>query len=95
MGLEELNREENERMRAIWGKPISECNVKASYTSVFDDCIVCTTACDYNTKTKIVSNIEDAKNSDDAEDANSLTDEYVTLADGTELRESDGVTFEY
>jgi hypothetical protein len=67
---------------------------EATYTSVFDDSITCTSKCKYDTDTKTVSDIEDAENSDEADDANGLTDEYVTI-DGHQLREADGVTFEY
>ena len=38
--------------------------------------------------------IELADNEDDAENADAMTDEYVTV-DGKQLRKSDGVTFDY
>lgn len=79
--------------RSIDAKVMSHC-VKATYTSVHDDSIVCTSACTYNTKTQTCFDIETAENADDADDANGLTDEYVTV-EGKELRESDGVTFDY
>jgi hypothetical protein len=69
--------------------------VKATYTSVFDNSIVCESACDYDPATGIVSNIDIAENAEDADDANGLTDEYVTLASGNKLRKEDGVTFDY
>lgn len=67
---------------------------EATYTSVFDDSIVCTSKCKYDTATKTVSDIEDADNAEEADEANGLTDEYVTI-DGHQLREDDGVTFDY
>lgn len=71
--------------------------MKATYTSVFDDSIFCESDCEYDPKTKLVYNIEMAENAEDSavQDANALTDEFVTLPDGSELREKDGVTFEY
>ena len=66
----------------------------ANYTSVFDDSIICTSKCKYNTDTKTVFDIEIAENSEEADDANGLTDEYVTI-DGHQLRDSEGVTFDY
>lgn len=70
-------------------------NMKATYVSVFDDNIVCESSCDYDNETQTVSNINDAPNADEAENADCLTDEYVVLPDGTKLRETDGVTFDY
>ena len=69
----------------------------ATYTSVFDDSVSCVSACQYDPVTKTVSEIEQAENGDDPEvtEANALTDEFVTLPDGTELRADDGVTFDY
>jgi len=66
--------------------------LNATYTSVFDDCLVCTSACKYDTETKRCFDIEPADNTAAADDADSLTDEYVTV-NGEELR--DGVTFDY
>ena len=66
----------------------------AIYTSVFDDCIVCSSVCRYDTERKRCFDIETAANADEAEDANALTDEYVT-ANGKDLRADDGVRFEY
>lgn len=68
--------------------------LEATYTSVFDNSIVCTSKCKYNTETKTVFDIDDADNAEDADDANSLTDEYVTI-DGHPLRDADGITFDY
>ena len=67
---------------------------EATYTSVFDDSIICTSKCKYDTETRTVSEVDDAENASDADDANGLTDEYVTI-DGHQLRASDGVTFEH
>ncbi len=70
--------------------------VKALYTSVFDDgAVVCTSGCDYDPNSGTVENIETAANSADADNTNALTDEYVTLPDGTVLRAQDGVDFDY
>ena len=66
----------------------------ANYTSVFDDSIPCTSKCKYDTEARRVFDIEQAENAEDADDANGLTDEYVTI-DGHQLRESDGITFDY
>jgi hypothetical protein len=67
---------------------------EANYTSVFDDSLVCTSKCKYDTDTKTVFDIEIAENAEAADNANSLTDEYVTI-DGHNLRDADGITFEY
>lgn len=66
----------------------------AKYVSIFDGCIRCESECQFDPKTKTVSEIEIADNCDDAEDADSLTDEFVVV-NGKELREKDGVTFDY
>ena len=68
--------------------------IETIYTSVFDNSIVCQSKCKYNTDTKTVFDIEDADNSEEADDANGLTDEYVTL-DSHNLREEDGIIFDY
>ena len=68
--------------------------INAIYTSVFDDCIVCSSACQYDSERKLCFDIATAANADEAEDANALTDEYVTVG-GKDLRDSDGVRFEY
>lgn len=67
--------------------------MKATYTSVFDDSIHYASSCDYDPKTKVVSNIEPCD--DSGVKTNCLTDEYVVLQDGTILRENDGVVFDY
>jgi len=67
---------------------------EANYTSVFDDSIVCTSKCKYDTETRRVFDIDTAENAEEADEANGLTDEYVTI-DGHRLREVDGVTFDY
>jgi hypothetical protein len=69
--------------------------VPALYTSVFDVVVVCTSRCRYDPRTRRVVAIQPALNAAAAERAHALTDEYVTLPDGTVLREDDGVTFEY
>jgi hypothetical protein len=65
--------------------------IKASYTSVWDGGIRVTAPCEYDPDTKTVMNIEQS-GVDGVED---LEDEYVTLPDGADLREEDGVTFDY
>ena len=69
-------------------------DINATYTSVFDGEVVCTSDCMFNTKTRNCFDIELADNEDDAENADAMTDEYVTV-DGKQLRKSDGVTFDY
>jgi hypothetical protein len=70
--------------------------MKAKYVSVWDSGdVVCESPCDYNPDTKVCTNIETAENADDAENADMLTDEFVVLPNGDELREGDGVTFDY
>lgn len=66
--------------------------VKATYTSVFDDSIVCTSACMYDTEAKRCFDIEPAENAEAADRANNLTDEYV-MVDGEQFR--NGVAFDY
>jgi hypothetical protein len=68
--------------------------IDAEYTSVFDGSITCTSKCKYNTAFMLCYDIDDAENSEDADDANSLTDEYVTV-NGKQLRAKDGVNFDY
>jgi hypothetical protein len=63
-----------------------------AYTSVWDNGTAVTTPCEYDADTKTVSNI---KVSDVDVGEAQLVDEYVELPDGTELRASDGVTFDY
>lgn len=72
---------------------LDEFDVEATYTSVFDDSIIITTKCKYNTRSKRCFDIETVDN-DEADNANSLTDEYVTV-NGKEFREAQGVTFDY
>jgi hypothetical protein len=71
--------------------------VDALYTSVFDDgAVVCTSKCKFDPNSLRVFDIETAENADDANDTNARTDEYVTLPDGTVLRDADSdVTFDY
>ena len=69
--------------------------MKATYVSVWDDSLVCCSECSFNPATKEVTDIETADNADEADFADSLTDEYVELADGTQLRSEDGVSFDY
>jgi len=85
-------KEQRKRYRKVlrW----SEMPVQATYTCVFDDSVVYESPCLYNKATKTVTDIEIADESDN-NDLNALTDEYVTLQDGTKLREADGVTFNY
>ncbi len=72
-------------------------NVAATYVSVFDDWIVCESACLFNIGSCRVHSIEMAENAEapELEVANAVTDEYVRLVSGIELREEDGVVFEY
>ena len=67
---------------------------EATYVSVWDDDITCRSSCKFDPATMRVSDIETAANQEDAESCSALTDEYVEF-DGKELRESDGVVFEY
>jgi hypothetical protein len=57
--------------------------MKAKYVSVWDGGITVTTNCQYDQKTKVVSDIE----SSDVEGLDMLEDEYVLLPDGTEVRD--------
>jgi len=65
--------------------------MQATYVSVWDDSDRVSTPCEFNPSTKVVTDIEDSG----AEPEGSLTDEYVVLPDGTELRKKDGAVFEY
>jgi hypothetical protein len=56
--------------------------MKAKYVSVWDGGTI-TTNCQYDQKTKVVSDIE----SSDVEGLDMLEDEYVLLPDGTEVRD--------
>jgi hypothetical protein len=67
-----------------------------TYTSVFDGGdVVCSSKGKYNTTNMVVWDIEMAENESDADNSDSLTDEYITLPDGTVLREADGIIFDY
>jgi hypothetical protein len=63
----------------------------ATYTSVWDNGSTVPSACKYDPVAKRVHSIETA----DVTVEGTLEDEYVTLTDGTELREADGVVFDY
>lgn len=65
--------------------------VSVEYTSVFDDAYTYTSACKYNTETMTAFDFSDVECE---ENHDSLTDEYITV-NKKELRESDGVTFDY
>ena len=67
---------------------------EAAYVSVWDDHLTCRSACKFDPATLHVSDIEPASNQEDAESCSALTDEYVEF-DDKQLRESDGVVFEY
>lgn len=69
--------------------------VSATYVAVFDDHVVCRSHCLYDPESKTVTAIEAADNADEAENADARTDEYVRPPDATELRENDGVVFDY
>lgn len=56
--------------------------MKAKFVSVWDGGTTVTTNCQFNPKTKVVSDIE----SSDIEGLDMLEDEYVLLPDGTEVR---------
>jgi hypothetical protein len=64
------------------------------YVSVWDDDITCRSPCKFDPATARVSAVEKAANQEDAESCSALTDEYVEV-DGKQLRERDGVIFEY
>lgn len=66
--------------------------VAATYTSVWDSGTEVESPCKYDPDTKRCYAIED--NTTDVGNAN-LEREYVTLPDGTELDENNGVTFDY
>jgi hypothetical protein len=65
--------------------------VKAAYTSEWDGDTTITTACRFDMDTKTCFDIETSN----AVVSGGLSDEYVTLPSGVELRTSDGVTFGY
>ena len=68
--------------------------VDATYVSIFDDDIMVESPCKYNAETKQVFAIQDG-NTDVADNADAMTDEYVVLPNRVELREEDGVHFNY
>ena len=68
--------------------------VDAKYTSVHDDFLTLTSPCKYNPVSKTCFDIGEAEGSSAADHCDALTDEYVTV-DGKQLREKDGVTFDY
>jgi hypothetical protein len=64
--------------------------------SVFDNGdVICESSCDFDELTRVVDNIEIADNAEEADNADALTDEYIILSEGTELREEDGIKFAY
>lgn len=63
----------------------------AEYTSVWDDCFEITTECKFDPEFQVCFDITDSEQAP----TGTLTDEYVTLPDGRELRDQDGVSFEY
>ena len=67
---------------------------EAAYVSVWDDDITCRSRCKFDPATLRVSDIEPASNRENAESCSALTDEYVEV-DGKQLRESEGIVFEY
>ena len=77
-----------EEQRAAFGR------TEAVYVYVWDDAITCRSACKFDPATRRVSDVEPATNQEDAESCSALTDEYVEV-DGKQLRESDGIVFEY
>lgn len=62
----------------------------AEYSSEWDDSYTLTTKCKYDPTLKVCFDIEDSGEVPDG----TLTDEWVNF-DGKDLRESDGVTFDY
>lgn len=68
--------------------------MKAEYVSVWDDGFEVVSDCEYDPQTKRCSDI--GGDSDiDPDSLECLINEFVRLADGTELTEADGVIFEY
>ena len=55
---------------------------KATYTSVWDDAVNVTTTCEYDDETHEIGNVLVVE----ITGVDCLTDEYVTLEDGRELR---------
>lgn len=58
--------------------------MKATFVSVWDDCTMIESSCDYDKNENAVSNIETVDV--DGMDIDILTDEYILLPDGTEIR---------
>ncbi len=77
-----------EGQRAAFGRK------SAVYVSVWDDSTICRSPCKFDPATMRVSEIETAANQEAAESCSALTDEYVEV-NGKELRESDGIVFDY
>jgi len=69
---------------------IEEVAVDAEYTSEWDSGEALTTKCKYYPVSRVCTDIGDSGEAPEG----TLNDEWVTLADGTELRVSDGVTLE-
>jgi hypothetical protein len=78
----------------VEGQRASFRRKEAVHVSVWDDTISCRSACRFDPATLHVSDIETATNQEDAESCGALTDEYVEV-DDKQLRESDGIVFEY
>ena len=70
---------------------LPELFMAATYTSVFPGGVRVTTPCRYDVTGRRVFNIEDSG----VEIDDACEDEFVTLPNGTELREVDGISFEY
>jgi hypothetical protein len=67
----------------------------ATYTSVWDNGAECSSPCKFSSESNYCFDCEIAVNAEDADDADHLVDEYVTLEDGEVLRAEDGVVFQY
>lgn len=67
--------------------------VEATYTTVLDDWVHCISPCRVELPSLLVIDVEMAANADNPEvvNANSITDVYITLTDGTALRTADGL----
>jgi len=65
--------------------------VDAEYTSEWDTGEAITTKCKYYPVSRVCTDIADSGETPEGV----LNDEWVTLIDGTDLRASDGVTFDY
>jgi hypothetical protein len=84
--------QEREQLKALLEKyPDAKPGVyDAEYSSEWDDGYTLTTKCKYDPTLKLCFDIEDSGEAPDG----SLTDEWVTFED-KDLRESDGVRFDY